>query len=95
MEMPSLKPQEIPYDHEQSNNMFRPSAEKPLLATPTAIEAYSREVIDQCLTLLQGYANIHHGLDYLQVFKSTNGEDLWFIEDGPGGAITALLPSDY
>ncbi len=36
------------------------------------------------------------GLDYLQVFDdSDKAEALWFIEDDAGGAITALLPSDY
>ena len=41
-------------------------------------------------------ADEHHGLDYLQVFKADDKpEDLWFIEDGEGGCITALLPSDY
>ena len=38
----------------------------------------------------------HGGIDYLQVFTDpAKPEALWFIEDGPGGAITALLPSDY
>jgi len=33
---------------------------------------------------------------YLQVFEdSSRSEPLWFIEDGTGGAITSLLPSDY
>ena len=41
-------------------------------------------------------ADEHQGLDYLQVFHDeTKPENLWFIEDGPGGAITALLPSDH
>lgn len=41
-------------------------------------------------------AEQHGGIDYLQVFEDeSKSEALWFIEDGPGGAITALLPSDY
>lgn len=44
---------------------------------------------------LRGKAEVHNGLDYLQVSESDKPEPLWFIEDGPGGAITALLPSDY
>ena len=38
MPLPKLRIQEIPFDDPESNNMFRPTAEKPLLATPAAIE---------------------------------------------------------
>jgi len=95
--LPVLKQQEIQFDSPESCNMFRPSADKPFVATPAAISAYTAETIERCLTLLQGQANVHDGIDYLQVFKSPDEttEDLWFIEDGAGGAITALLPSDY
>jgi hypothetical protein len=96
MEKPILKQQEIPLDHPDSINRFRPSAEKPLAATPAAIESYSEETIIACLQLLQEQVDRHDGLDYLQVFEDPDkAEALWFIEDGPGGAITALLPSDY
>ena len=57
---------------------------------------YREEVILDCLRILHLRARQHQGLDYLQVFESNEHcENLWFIEDGPGGAITALLPSDY
>ena len=76
--------------------MFRPGPDKPLVATPAAIEAYSHEVIVACWQVLRQNADEHGGLDYLQVFESKeHAEDLWFIEDGPGGAITALLPTDH
>ena len=76
--------------------MFTPSAEKPFLATPAAIEMYGQETILACLQLLQEAAKKHGGIDYLQVFESADKpEKLWFIEDGPGGAITALLPTDH
>ena len=77
--------------------MFQPSPEMPFVATQAAIAAYSLEVIAKCHALLRAHAKRHQGLDYLQVFQNSepNTEDLWFIEDGPGGAITALLPSDY
>ena len=92
----TLKGQEIALDAPQSNCMFRPSSAKPFLATPAAISAFGRETIVQCLGLLQTQARRHKGLDYLQVFEDpTSKKCLWFIEDGPGGAITALLPSDY
>jgi len=95
MENPVLKVQEIPYDHPDSRYFFRPSAEKPFLATPAAITMY-REAIYRCLLRLQSLAREKNGLDYLQVFDDPDrAEALWFIEDDDGGAITALLPSDY
>ncbi len=91
-----LQPQEIPLDDPASCNMFEPSAAEPFVATPAAIEMYGRETILACLTVLQDSAVANSGLDYLQVFAdSSKSEKLWFMEDGPGGAITALLPSDY
>ncbi len=97
MPVPTLKPQEIPLDHADSNNMFQPGHEKPLVATPAAIEAHTLEIILACHAVLRQKADEHNGLDYLQVFKSPadSSPDLWFIEDGPGGAISAILPTDY
>lgn len=93
--IPILKPQEIPLDSPDSNNMFLPGPAKPFLATPAAIEMYGND-IHRCLLLLHEKARQHHGLDYLQVFEDpAKPEPLWFIEDGDGGAITALLPSEY
>lgn len=90
-----LKPQEIPYDHPDSRYMFQSSAEKPFLSTPAAVALY-REQIYLCLTQLQELARQHDGLDYLQVFDHPeHTEALWFMEDDAGGAITALLLSDY
>ena len=95
MEKPILKIQEIPYDHPDSRCMFQPGPEKPFLATAAAIAEY-RTAIYLCLTELQEVAQSVHGLDYLQVFEDPDKpEALWFIEDDTGGAITALLPSDY
>lgn len=92
----TLKRQELPDDHPDATNMFVPGPEKPFVATPAAIEAYSQETILQCLHVLQQNASAKGGLDYLQVFEDDRQpENLWIIEDGPGGAITALLPSDY
>jgi hypothetical protein len=92
----TLKPQDIAFDHEQSCNYFAPTTTKPFVATPSALKRYGQEAIVRCLGILQGLAEEHQGLDYLQVFLPTDGsEPLWFIEDGDGGAITALLPSDY
>ena len=95
-ELPSLKPQEIPLDHPVSTNLFRSGLDKPFVATPAAIDMYSREVIVACWRVLCEKADQHGGLDDLQVFvDELKPENLWFIEDGPGGAITSLLPSDY
>jgi hypothetical protein len=94
--LPQLNPQEIPLDHPDSINKFQPGPDKPMLATPAAIEMYSHEVILACMRVLRQKAEENSGLDYLQVFEDpSKPESLWFIEDGPGGAITALLPSDY
>ncbi len=90
-----LKPQEPPLDHPDSCNRFCPLPDKPFLATPGAIERFSHETILACLSVLQQKAKEHEGIDYLQVFESVDGDRLWFIEDGPGGAITALLPEEY
>ena len=76
--------------------MFQPGPNKPLVATPAAIEMYTHETILKCFGVLRQLADQHQGLDYLQVFEvDDKPENLWFIEDGEGGAITALLPSDY
>ena len=75
--------------------MFRPSAEKPFVATPGAIQEHTMDEIMACLTRLQDLAQVQNGADYIQVFENDDGDDLWLIEDGEGGAITALLPSDY
>jgi hypothetical protein len=92
----TLKPQEIRLDDPRSCCMFRPSPEKPFVATRAAMDTYGPDVILEGITLLQLNARRHHGLDYLQVFEDKEtGSALWFIEDGEGGAITALLPSDY
>jgi hypothetical protein len=95
MHLPTLKSQEIPLDDPQSCCRFVPSVEKPFLATPAAIEMYGTTILP-CLFTLQRQAILHGGLDRLQVFEDpSRPEPLWFVEDGPGGAITALLPSDY
>jgi hypothetical protein len=95
MHLPTLKSQEIPLDDPSSNCRFVPSAEKPFLATPAAIDAYGT-IIVPCLVTLQRQAALHGGLYWIQVFEDpSRPEALWFIEDGPGGAITTLLPSDY
>ena len=93
--LPTLKRQEIPFDHADSFNQFCAGPDKPLLATPGAVEAYSMETIVGCYRLLNELAVVQQGLDYLQVFECESKPDLWFIEDGPGGAITALLGSEY
>ncbi|MCA9129269.1 MAG: hypothetical protein KDB22_19420, partial [Planctomycetales bacterium] len=81
--LPRLKPQEIPFDHPDSCCRFEASADKPLLATPMAIEQYTHETVLACYHILREIADVHQGLDYLQVFKDeTKVEDLWFIEDG-------------
>jgi len=82
-------------DDPQSSCRFVPTDDKPFLATPAAIDAYGTTIVP-CLVTLQRQAAFHAGLHWIQVFEDpSRPEALWFIEDGPGGAITALLPSDY
>ena len=91
-----LRPQEIPLDDLQSKYLFQPSPSKPFVATPAALDRFGQDMIVACLQMLQRKAAEHNGIDYLQVFEDpTTGERLWFMEDDEGGAITALLPSDY
>ncbi len=90
------KPQEIPLEAPDSSCLFQPSDEKPFLATPAAIGIFGKDTIVHCLRTLRQKAQEHQGLDYLQVFEDPQThERLWFIEDGDGGAITALLPSEH
>ena len=98
VKLPRLKMQEIPYDAEDSCCRFLPSEEKPFVYTSGAGIMYGLHVIRACQVILRRLAEEHDGLDYIQVFEDQTGfksEPLWFIEDGDGGAITALLPSDY
>jgi hypothetical protein len=95
MSLPTLKPQEIPFDDPRSNCFFKPSKRKPFLTTPAAAKTYG-PLVFLCLLGLQRLAKKQNGIDYLQVFTDpSKPEPLWFIEDGDGGAITAILPSEY
>ncbi len=89
-----LKPQEISLDHPDSRYFF---TTLPFLATTSAMSVYGEETILNCLDYLQRQAKQYDGLDYLQVFQDIIGNRpaLWFIDDGEGGATTALLPEDY
>lgn len=96
MSLPKLKIQEIPCDHPDSNCQFIAGPDKPLLSTPAAIEMHSHETVLACYLVLRQVAKQMDGIDYLQVFEDeSKAEDRWFIEDGEGGAITGMLPSDY
>jgi hypothetical protein len=96
MEGLKLNPQEVPYDSSESCWMFMPTKSKPFVVTSTAFETFGPRAILRCLAHLQEEARHHDGLDKLQVFEDqATHEKLWFIEDGEGGAITALLPDDY
>ena len=91
------RPQEIALDHPLSKYWFQPSPLKPFVTTPAALKMHGLETIVDCLRALQHEAQKYAGLDYLQVFQIGGAEDnvLWIIEDNDGGAITALLASDY
>jgi len=89
-----LKPQEIPLGHPDSKYFFNT---EPYVTTPNALQVYGWEIITGCLVYLQRQADQYKGLDYLQVFEDIEKKKppLWFIDDGEGGATTALLPDDY
>ena len=92
----TLRPQEIAIDDPRSCCMFQPSERKPFVATPAAIAQFGDSVIVDSLRIIQRKATVEQGLDYIQVFEVAGSTTrLWFIEDGDGGAITALLPDDY
>lgn len=64
--------------------------------TPGAEAALGKKLAFECLTRLYALAKLHRGIDYLQKFEILESDiTVWFIEDGDGGAITALLPSEY
>jgi hypothetical protein len=67
MELSILIMPEKPFDHPESIHVFRPGADKPLLAMPAAIELY-RGSIHHCLTQLHQLTDEKNCLDYLQVF---------------------------
>jgi len=85
--------QEPLFDHPDSCCYFRLDGSKPVGMTRHAAVEFTRKEVIGVLELLQREAEKHHGIDYLQTFKSDDGRRLWVIEDGE--AITALLPSDY
>lgn len=91
----TLQEQEIPFGSPESVNYFSPSNDKPFVATPAALEKFTRDELISCLCTLQQLAKEKGGIDYLQVFVDEMRGKLWFLEDGDGGAITAMLPSDY
>lgn len=87
-----LRTQDDPAGHPDSRFLFQ----KPLVATPAALEAFGSELIHRCYLELQQLAEQRHGLDYTQAFDDPSkleGPPLWFIEDDL--VVTALLPSDY
>ncbi len=88
--------QEIAFDDPKSTCRFSPSVKKPFLITAGVESTFGAELPFECLTRLLALATYHDGIDYLQVFEiRESGLKIWFIEDGEGGAITALLPSEY
>lgn len=90
-----LQEQEIPFGSPESVNYFVPHSDKLFVATPAALESFTRAELIECLCTLQQLAKEKGGIDYLQVFIDETRGKLWLLEDGEGGAITAMLPSDY
>jgi hypothetical protein len=96
MNRPSLRDQETPPDGRHSVCSFQPGPEKPFVITSGALEMYGKATVLECLQVLQDAAKQHDGLEKGQAFEDPERpQPLWFIEDGRGRAITALLPSEY
>jgi hypothetical protein len=83
----TLLPQEIPFDHPESDRKFS----GPLYPTAQAVETHGMDILPMYYTL-RALAVKHDGIDRLQAFDSSNGK-LWFIDDV--SHVTALLPSEY
>jgi len=95
-DLPELQAQEIPLEDLSCRYSFLPSSEKPFVATRAAIELYGIRTLLACLLILQDEADRHQGLHKARSFRQVGvPQALWFIDDGPRGAITALLASDY
>ena len=87
-----LRAQDDHFGHPDSRFMFQ----KPLVATPAALEMFGLDTIHRCYLELQQLAQEQRGLDYAQAFDdraNPGGTPLWFIENH--SVVTALLPSDY
>jgi hypothetical protein len=89
-----LKTQEIPYDSPESDKMFDPLAKERVLVTDAVRVLLGDEVGDAGALLADLYrmAQEYRGLDYLQVFMNSDGEDIWIIEED--AAITVMTPSN-
>lgn len=93
--LPSLHPQEIPFNHSDSKYMFRVS-ELPLTMYPSAIEQYGLETIAKCFNLLQLRANRQNGLAKIQTFvDSTGRDDLTFIDEMWDEQVGVLVWEDF
>lgn len=90
-----LKTQEIPYDSPESEMMFDPLSKERVVVTNAVKDLLGGRggEVGEMLADLYSMAQEYKGLDYLQVFMNSNGEDVWIIEDD--AAITVMTPSDY
>jgi hypothetical protein len=88
--------QEVDFDDDRSICDFRPGEGKPFLITRGVQDEFGISLPSECLSRLMAMASLHDGIDYLQVFEIPElDQKIWLIDDGDGGAITALLPSEY
>lgn len=95
IQLPRLSPQRNPFGHPDSKHHFRAEAPHSFEITTGARELYGELIIFGCLNMLHAWAIEQDGLDGRQVFQDDSKlEPLWIIEDGDGGTVTALLPSE-
>lgn len=90
-----LKTQEIPYDSAESNRMFDLVNSKRVIVTPAVRDLLGDNIGEAGRLAAELYlmAQECKGLDYLQVFMNSEGEDLWILEDDE--RITVMTPSDW
>lgn len=89
-----LKTQEIPYDSVESNRMFDLVNSKRVVVTQAVKDLLGDNIGEAGRLAAELYlmAQEYKGLDYLQVFMNSEGEDLWIMEDDE--RITVMTPSD-
>jgi hypothetical protein len=89
-----LKSQEIPYDSPESGNMFDLVNEKSVFVTRAVADLLGANLsqANTCVRRLHELAQEYRGLDYLQIFENSDGEDLWVTVDDE--RIAVMLPSD-
>jgi hypothetical protein len=89
-----LKSQEIPHESSETDNFFDLVNAKSVIVTRAVADLLGENISQAttCVRELYEMAQQYRGLDYLQIFENSDGEDLWITEDNE--KITVMLPAD-